>query len=120
MKNNGIVVHGGTINAQNMVVGKNSSLSIFGQNVMGESQNELLKRFDVLITEMENNHIFGGQYGYLIDAAKQAKDEAKKEKPSKDTLDAVLSIIEKGTVTFSGIAKAVMAVREAAGVFFGI
>jgi hypothetical protein len=118
MMNKGIIVSGGSLSADDIVVGDNASLSISSPDVLANRHAELVSRLEGLVVEVEKIRGSSEQYAALIDAATRAKCEGAKEKPNRDTLDAILSIIEKSASVFSGVAGAVVAVKGALAALF--
>jgi len=120
MGNNGIIVNGGAINAENIVVSKNASLHVSTKTSMPIERDELMQRLDCLILELEKTNVLGEAQKQLIEDSKKAKAEVSGGSPNKGVLEIILSGIEKGTSAFSGIASAIAAVRSAIDRLFGV
>lgn len=118
MKNKGVIITGGSLTANNLMVGDNACLSISSTNDIAIRHAELVSRLDGLIVEVERLRGSSDQYEALIDAATRAKNEGGKESPNKDVLEAILSIMEKSASVFSGVSGAVVAVKDAIAALF--
>lgn len=118
MTNNGIIVSGGSLTADNIVVGDNASVATSSSDIFANRHAELVSRLEGLILEVEKIRGSSEQYAALIDAATRAKNEGAKGNPNRDTLEAILSIMEKGASVFSGVAGAVVAVKGALAALF--
>jgi len=116
MTNKGIIVSGGSLIADNIVIGDSAILKTSSSDILANRHAELVSRLEGLVLEVEKIRGSSEQYTVLIDAATRAKNEGAKDSPNRDTLEAILSIMERGASVFSGVASAVVAVKSALAV----
>lgn len=109
MKNNsGVIINNGNLKAENLVVGDNASMHVNAAS----NQDKVIEKITLLLTALENEKSNLHNFEILKQAGETAQAEAKKDKPDKNIILTLLSLISSSVPIVSGVASAIKAVKE--------
>jgi hypothetical protein len=111
--NEGIIVKGGSLSAENLAVGKSASINVNSV----EKNKDLIRRVEALLVVLEEEKNNIPNHDEVKRAGQTVKDEVQKEKPDPGILSVLLSLISSSVPPIATITKAVKAVKEAVEVF---
>jgi hypothetical protein len=107
-RNEGIILHGGSLKAEQLAVGNSAVIT----NNSPTHNTELLEKVGELITYLEIEKSKIENYNDIKNAGMTLKDELKKDKPDKNVLGALFSMMSNGVPTIAGLTKTVKVVKE--------
>lgn len=114
MKNNeGIIITGGELNADQLAVGKSATINI--ASTMRTS--DLIERVDALLSILDANKSDIKNYNDVKKAGEVIKDELVKENPDKKILSILLSRISDSAPVISSITESVNFIKEGIELF---
>lgn len=119
MKNEGVIQHGGSINAGNLAVGRGATATQY-QSASSDAglaavQAQLDKVLELLATKSHEIP----DHEDVVQSAQSLKQELDKDKPNKLTLKSLLSGIADSVKSVTTVATAVEALRTAITALFG-
>ena len=122
--NEGIYISGGSLNADQIAVGKGSTAikNIYGsvQSLEDSGKQDVATAVRDLITVLEQCSDQIKDKQEIIEAIQQVAEEADKESPSKVSLKGLLSGIKNVVDPITEVAQKVTALRVAIGLMLGI
>lgn len=122
--NEGIYISGGSLNADQVAVGKGSMAikNIYGsvQSLEDSGKQDVAKAVRDLITALEQHSDQIKDKQEIIEAIQHVAEEADKESPSKVSLKGILSGIKNVVEPITEVAQKVTALRVAIGLMLGI
>lgn len=111
--NEGIIIKGGKLSADQLAVGKSATININSAT----QANDLITKMDALLAVLETEKNNVNNYSDVKQAGETIKDELGKEKPDKNILSVLLTMISNSVPAISSITKAVKVVKEAVELF---
>ena len=106
-KNEGIIMHGGSISAHNIATGQNAVAS---ESSSGDLV-ALRQRIDELLSQLKSHAAELPESSEVISAAETLAHEAAKPTPSRMTMKSLLGGIAEAGKTLSSVTAAVQAIR---------
>ena len=113
-RNEGLIITGGTINADQIAVGPYAqAIKAANEALTQKGMQEIRVRLDELVQALNNHAGALGNPDEVRDSTEVVAKELSKEKPNKLTLTAVLTGIASSVQSVSAIAVAVEALKNA-------
>jgi hypothetical protein len=117
-RNEGVVVSGGTINATNMVVGRDTQVN-YSEGSGGAQVADIQKQLDALQKLLATHAAQIADHEDVAQAAQTVHEEIQKDKPNRLTLRSLLSGMAESVKSVSAAATAVEAIKVAVVALFG-
>jgi hypothetical protein len=114
-RNEGVIVNGGSFNATNAAIGRNSQVNqiqLGGADAMNQAQ----KQMDLVLRLLQEHAALVPNHEEVTEAAQSVKNEITKEKPNRLTLKSLLEGIASSVKSVSTLAVAVEALKTAVSV----
>ena len=108
MTNKGIIMSGGELNVQQLVVGDGAHITNYGKH----EREMMLVRIENLLMQIQSADILPDHRKELLDAAVAVKKQASTAKPDKTLIEKSLSFIVNSAPSITAITTAVKAVVE--------
>ena len=118
--NEGMIVSGGSVTAQQMAVGRNASIELVhaSQALDARGLDEVKQKLDALLAAVKEYSGPPQAREQLIQSATAVAGELAKDKPNTLTVASVLDGIARSVGTVTGIVKAAEALKAAVTAFF--
>lgn len=114
-KNEGIVQHGGTINAEQLAVGRGAkAVKMVKGGVISDSDDfkEIKESLEKLIKAVNENSSSLDNQSEIVNSTEVVVKELSKEKPNKLTVTAILDGIANGVKSVTSIAAAALGLKS--------
>jgi len=114
-KNEGIVQHGGTINAEQLAVGRGAkAVKVIKGGVISDSDEfkEIKEHLEKLIKAVNENSSSLDNQSEIVNSTEVVVSELSKEKPNKLTVTAILDGIANGVKSVTSIASAALGLKS--------
>lgn len=115
-QNEGIILQGGSIQADQIAVGRNAqaikTIDAASDSLAQKGLQEIQEKLQQLVKALEQNGNALDNQSEILDSTAVVAEELKKDKPNKLTLNAMLEGIAQGVKSVSTIATAVEALKQ--------
>jgi hypothetical protein len=119
MENNGVVVHGGSLNAEVLAVGDQArAIKKTIREQLASEDNEIARRLAALVEELHQHADQLPNTAELLDATETVAREVAKDAPNPVTIRAILTSLASGVRSVGSAATAVAAVADAVNAVF--
>lgn len=111
--NEGVQMSGGTMNVQTQAIGRGARAYTVASELRDRGQDDVARRLEELVGQLEAHADEVPDVQDVLDATNTVTAELAKERPSKTTVNGVLSSIAASVQSVSGLATAVAALQKA-------